>query len=248
MSGIAKSIGKVFKKIKPLIKPAITAVAIYYTAGAAMSAFAAPAAGAATTASATTWGSTLGGTSAVGGAGGLGITSASAGAVSGAGAVAGSGSGASAFGSTLNASAGSAAVNAGNVVANTVGNEVVKKTAETGMMGWLQANPMAAMMVGQGVAGIASADAESDMMDRQEASKKDRGLMGFNYDGSSGVVNRQMNNPPPANNNSASTSPTTNAPVVAGQQVATNQVQNQNQNRPIPRDQLPDMNKRGEFA
>jgi hypothetical protein len=246
MSGIAKSIGKVFKKITPLIKPAITAVAIYYTAGAAMSAFAAPAAGAATTASATTWGSTLGGTSAVGGAGGLGITSAGAGAgaVSGAGAVAGSGAGSSAFGSTLgSAGAGSAA---GNVVANTVGNEVVKKTAETGMMGWLQANPMAAMMVGQGVAGIAGADAESDMMDRQEASKKDRGLMGFNYDGSSGVVNRQRNNPPPTNNNSASTSPTTNSPVVAGQQVATNQVQNQN--RPIPRDQLPDMNKRGELA
>jgi hypothetical protein len=241
MSGIAKSIGKVFKKLEPLIKPAIMAVAIYYTASAAMSAFAAPSVGASTATGATTWGGAT--------ANLPGNLSAGMGGTASAGATASTVAQASTMPGNLSAGmGGSAAANTGNVVANTVGNEVVKKTAETGMMGWLQANPMAAMMVGQGVAGIAGADAESDMMDRQEASKKDRGLMGFNYDGSSGVVNRQMNNPPPTSNNSASTSPTTNAPVVAGQQVANNQVQNQNQNRPIPRDQLPDMNKRGEFA
>jgi hypothetical protein len=236
MSGIAKSLGKVFKKIKPLIVPAITAVAIYYTVGAASAAFSAPAAGSATASGATTYG---GATAAM-----PGNLSAGMGGTASAGATASTAATASAMPGNLSAGMG------GSTASNVVANTVTKKTAETGMMGWLQANPMAAMMVGQGVAGIASAGAESDMMDRQEASRKDRGLMGINYDGSSGVVNRQITKPPPTNNNSASTSPTTNAPVVAGQQVATNQVQNQNQNqnRPIPRDQLPDMNKRGEFA
>jgi hypothetical protein len=126
-------------------------------------------------------------------------------------------------------------------------------SASTGMMGWLEQNPMATMILGQGVMGAAqgyNADkAAKDIADREDEYRKSRGLMGYDSKGQYGgqpqgvVASQQKTNEPTTQ---AIAPPTVEAPVVP-QQVAAAPAPQPTQT-PVPREQLPQMNRDGQVA
>jgi hypothetical protein len=131
--------------------------------------------------------------------------------------------------------------------------------AKTGMMGWLADNPMVTMMLGQGVTGAAagySADKEATRREEIEAKRlQDRGLMGFDHEGNRGTVQSQMGGTVAEAVAEPTTPAATAAPVaqqVAQQQVAapitTAPQAPTPQQVPVPREQLPQMNKDGLIA
>ncbi len=113
--------------------------------------------------------------------------------------------------------------------------------APTGMMGWLQANPMATMMLGQAGAGAYGGYLEDKQAEREQEERANRGLMGFDSTGNyGGVVKSQMQPAEPT------VTPTGAAPqAVASPQVA--QQQPAGGNVPVPRSNLPKLNQQGQL-
>ena len=118
------------------------------------------------------------------------------------------------------------------------------------MMSWLRDNPMATMILGQGVMGAAAGyEADRQATKRQDMYEdrlKDRGLYGYDYGGTyagnEGVVDSQQR--PTVTNTVAEPSTPTVAPV-AGQQVAAPTVAPQT---PVPKDQLPQLLEKGQLT
>ena len=129
-------------------------------------------------------------------------------------------------------------------------------SAPTGMMAWLENNPMATMMLGQGVSGMAQgymaekASAEAQKAEDERLAK--RGLMGYDNTGRyAGVVSSQRK---PTVEETVAT-PASAAPAVQSQQTgapptpATPAPTAPGQNSvPVAREQLPQMNKDGLIA
>jgi hypothetical protein len=137
--------------------------------------------------------------------------------------------------------------NAGmSLASNPVIPEVTKPA---GMMGWLADNPVATMMLGQGVMGAAagySADKYADKrLDHEEDMRNNRGLMGYDYQGNGGVVASQRL--PTVAETVAEPDASTVAPV-QGQQVAAPVVAAQTAQTPVPKDQLPKLLESGQLA
>lgn len=126
--------------------------------------------------------------------------------------------------------------------------------AKTGMMAWLADNPMATMMLGQGVMGAASSyetDKSAErLMDQEDEWRRNRGLMGFDDKGKGGVVRSQMGGDTVAEAVAEPGAvPATQAPTVAPQQVAAPVAPAPvAQQVPVPREQLPQMNQDGLIA
>ena len=119
----------------------------------------------------------------------------------------------------------------------------VAATSAGGMMGWLEANPMATMMLGQGVMGAAqgySADKSAERIQNAEDERlKNRGLGGFDYSGNrQGVVaSQQTPEQVVAEPDASKVAP------VQQQEVAPQAVQT-----PVPKDQLPKLLENGQLA
>jgi len=117
--------------------------------------------------------------------------------------------------------------------------------AKTGMMAWLADNPMATMILGQGVMGAASgyaADKQATKrQDMYEDRLKDRGLYGYDYGGeyagNEGVVASQR--PTVAAAVAGPETPTVETPTVAPQTPAST---------PVPKEQLPQLLEKGQLA
>ena len=219
MSGIIKSVAKVFKKVVkaikkvPIIKAVVIAAAIWFTAGAAMNYFAAPGLGvgnamsmqatsmwqATTTAFATEGGATVGSIapeSAITETVLAPVGETVAGQTTMAGA---SGAGNAAITEGVNAGATNIGFN-GGVNPGGIVNGAANIPPPPATPGWIEANPMKAMMLGQGVSGaVSSYEAEKQADDDREAEDKrlkDRGLMGVDSEGvyqGGGIVASQMN-------------------------------------------------------
>jgi len=196
-------VGKIFKKIDetPILKAVVIAAVIYFTASAASSYFSAQGA---TVAGA---GGTMATTT---------VASASAASAAGAGAAAGSAGAAGAAGSA-GLSAGTVSTTALNVSLPTAmttsqmaAAEVTASTlgSNAAATSWFAQNPVATMMLGQGVSAASAADSAKEAagkmadlkreeMAQRENARTERGLMGFNYDGSKGIINSQVSAPPP---------------------------------------------------
>ena len=241
MSGIPV-IGKIFDAIKKnkILKVIVIAVVIYFTVGAAMEYFAAS--GASTAAAggsmaATTAASTAGATAA-------GATTAAA---TGTALTAGATTAA-----TVAAPAIAAPAVAGTAAASTAA--AAGTTAATGVTGWMAANPMATMMLGQGVAGAAASHEEKKTQEaaiaQRDKERKERGLFGFDYEGNSaGVVSSAMQ---PTGMIEEQQAQAVAAPVVASQQIAGVQPVSNAQmvptQIPIQRKDLPKLNQQGQLA
>ncbi len=252
MSGIPV-IGKVFDKIKKnkILKAIVVAVVVYFTVGAAMEYFAASGASTAAaggTMAATTTASTTAATA----AGATGAASTGAALTAGTATTATVGAGATgaaatgvATGSTVAAGgagiAGAGAPGiAGITTAGGAGTGLVAgEAAAAAAPSWFAANPMATMMLGQGVMGAAGSyeqeKAEKAALAQREKERTERGLFGFGYEGQpAGVVSSMMQQPTTAVEGPQVQA--TQAPVVAGQQV------------PIQRKDLPKLNQQGQLA
>jgi len=246
MSGIPV-IGKVFDAIKKnkILSAIVVAAVVYFTVGAAMEYFAAS--GASTAAAggsmaATTTASTTAATAA--GATGAASTGTALSAGTATTATAGAGAAATgmATGSTVAAGgagiAGAAAPGiAGITTAGGAGTGLVAgEMAAAAAPSWFAANPMATMMLGQGVAGAAGSYEEGKAQEaaiaQRERERTERGLFGFDYEGQpAGVVSSAMQQP-----TATVEGQQVQAPVVAGQQV------------PIQRKDLPKLNQQGQLA
>lgn len=123
--------------------------------------------------------------------------------------------------------------------------------AKTGMMAWLADNPMATMMLGQGVMGAAagySADKEATRREELIDDRlEDRGLGGYDAKGNyGGVVSSQQ----PAVAQTVA-EPAVTTPVVQQQRVAGQAapiVAPQVQRTAVPKDQLPQLLENGQLA
>ena len=241
MSGIPV-IGKVFDAIKKnkILKAIVVAAVVYFTVGAAMEYFAASGASTAAaggTMAATTTASTAAATT----AGATGAASTGAALTSGAAAapvVAGT---AAAAAPVIAAPAAAGAAAAGTTAAGTA--------AAGGVTGWMAANPMTTMILGQGVAGAAGSyeerKAQEDAIAQRERERKDRGLFGFDYEGQpAGVITSAMQQPAPAV--APQQVQAAQAPIVAGQQIAAPGTMPQQ--IPIQRKDLPKLNQSGQIA
>jgi len=240
MSGIAKAIKKVFSS--SLFKVIVVAAAIWFTAGTATAYFAAPQAGlgaAMSTSASTMWTQTA----TFFGAGQTSSSSliADAGTVAtpltetGVGAAVPLGEAASLAPEAVV----DAAVTAGGTatVPGAITPIVGEKVAETGMMAWLKANPMATMMLGQGVVGAYGGYLEDKQAQAELDERNNRGLMGFDSTGAyKGVVQSQT----PEN---TLTEP--EARFIPGQQVAQQEVNAQGV--PVPREDLTKLNQQGQI-
>lgn len=247
-------VGKVFKEIdsNPILKTVAIAAVIYFTASAASSYFSAEAAtvasagggmAATTSASATaaSTASTAAGAASTAGAAGTGLT---AGTVGTAG-----------LNTTLPAALSATEIAAAETAASTLGSSATATN-------WFSKNPLATMILGQGISGAASTsearrasdqkiELQKQMLAQKENARTDRGLMGFNYDGSPGLINSRISQPPPQDmtanvqgQNAPQVAPqATAAPIIASQQVAPQQVDQSPQQVPIQRSDLPKLNK-----
>jgi len=228
-------IGKVFDAIKKnkILKAIVVAAVIYFTVGAAMEYFAAS--GASTAAA--------GGSMAA-------TTTASTAAATTAGAA-----GAASTGTALTAGAAVAPAVAGTAAAAPViaapaaaGAAATGTAAAGGVTGWMAANPMTTMILGQGVAGAAGSyeqrKAEEAAIAQRDKERTERGLFGFDYEGRPGVITSAMQQP------TAEVAPqqvqAAQAPIVAGQQIAAPGTTPQQ--IPIQRKDLPKLNQAGQIA
>lgn len=194
MSGLVKSVKKVFKKvgegiknvwhaIAPIAKVVVIAAAVYFTAGAAIGAFA----GEGAIAALPGWGAgglfssaaTSMGVPGFGGAATL-FASGAGGAAAGAAGAEAAGAGAGAAGAASTAGAAGSATAAGTSAAGTAGTAAAgtgAATASPGLIGAIsnavEAHPMATMMAAQGVSKAVQASAEQQAKKdaRQEARK-----------------------------------------------------------------------------
>ena len=222
MSGIAKGVGKVFKKgakavgsvvkgatkavsgfvSSPVGRIALLAGAAYLTYGMATGGFAAPAVGSGT----------------------MPTTLAT---------VASSGPAAPAMGAGMGATSGGfAAANVPGMVAPGVVNSAVPAVTQTaaveaakspGIFGWMKDNPMATMMLGQAGAGAYQGYLLDKQQEREDDKMKKQGLMGFDYHGrgpstgptGGGVIASQMSRPEDAvtDPSSATVAPNVMAPA-----------------------------------
>lgn len=235
-------IGKIFKAIdeSPVLKVIVIAVIIYFTAGAAMSYFSSAGAGtaaagggmAATTASSTAGAAAAGATTAT--ATGTAMTATA----TGTGTAAAVGTGAAA------GTAGTAAAGTGAAAGTAAGTGAAAGTAGAGAGAgaatgsWMANNPMATMMLSQGVVGaVSSSEAEKEATKREEIRVREeqerregRGLMGYDFSGKyagPGIVASQL----PEQQVQAA-----QAPDVAEQQVM------------VRKEELPKLNRQGQIA
>ena len=213
MSGVTDFVSKAFKSVKKvatklwdnkLIRAAIIAVAVYYTAGLASQAgWFAPAAGEGSTLAAAGANGTTFTTVAESGAtvSSIGAETASAADIAG-----------TAMAAPATAAApvsASGGVLTGTEIAGTAGAEMAAGAVAPGAaaapaaaspgivgstMGWMQANPMATMMLGQGVSGAVSSHEARKAEDRAREERQSYGAMGFDRSGAykgPGVINSQ---------------------------------------------------------
>ena len=240
MSGIPV-IGKVFDAIKKnkVLKAVVVAAVVYFTVSAAASYFSTAGAEAAA-------GSQLGGTVFTDTAAAAATETQALGMSTvgfDVGATVGADATAAAATATTPASAGMVAGvpgAAGGVVGGAVTPPIAPEPS------WFAENPMATMMLGQGVMGAAGsyeqAKAEEAALAQREQERKDRGLFGFDYEGQpAGVISSAMQQPVAPQQVQA-----TQAPIVAGQQVATPGAIPQQ--IPIQRKDLPKLNQAGQIA
>lgn len=224
MSGIAKGVGKVFKKATKAVgsvakgaakavgsfassdigKIALLAGAAYLTYGMATGGFAAPVAGSGL--QTTTLGSVAAGSAPAAatpmgsGFAGIGPGASTAG-------LAGAQTAATATAPMAMAGGGQAAVNGS--LPGVVGGAVPAAGAtppvakSTGIFGWMKDNPMATMMLGQAGAGAYQGYLLDKQQEREDDKMKKQGLMGFDYHGrgpstgptGGGVIASQMSRP-----------------------------------------------------
>ena len=226
MSGIP-IIGKIFEAIEdsPILGVIAIAAAVYFTAGAATGSF--TSAGASTAAA--------GGTTAATTAANVGAATAATAPTVTAAAIPGitaplAGTGAGAMSTALPAI--STAAEAGALATATA--------AETAGASWFAKNPLATMMLGQGVIGAVSGAAADE---KAAEERKSRGLFGFDYEGKrAGVVGSRMDDVAPPE---AQTTQAAAAPVIASQQVAPVGAPQQ---IPVQRKDLPKLNQTGQLA
>ena len=206
MSGIAKGVGKVFKKgakavgsvvkgatkavsgfvSSPVGRIALLAGAAYLTYGMATGGFAAPAVGSGTMPTTLATVASSGPAAPAMGAG-MGATSGGFAAANVPGMAASSA--APLAGAT---SGGFAAANVPGMVAPGVVNSAVPAVTQTaaveaakspGIFGWMKDNPMATMMLGQAGAGAYQGYLLDKQQEREDDKMKKQGLMGFDYHG-----------------------------------------------------------------
>jgi len=220
MSGIPV-IGKIFDAIKKnkILKAIVVAAIIYFTVSAAMEYFAASGASTAaaggtitTTASATQAEMLAAQTSAFGA------------------------EGASLTADALASNAAMTGAESGIVSGVSGGTVPPPVTPEPS---WFAKNPMATMMLGQGVAGAAGSHEEKKAQEaaiaQREKERKERGLFGFDYEGKpAGVVSSMMQQPDISVDEQQVQA--AQAPVVASQQI------------PIQKKDLPKLNQQGQLA
>ena len=249
-------VGKVFKAIKKnkILSAIVVAAVVYFTVGAAMEYFSASgattaAAGgsmAATTTASTTAATAAGAT----GAASTG-TALTAGTATTATAAAGAEVGIAGITGAGGAGTGLAAAETAGAATSVFGTALpaVAPAVPTGggMLGWMAKNPMATMMLGQGVAGAAGSyeegKAQEAMIAQRERERKDRGLFGFDYEGQpAGVISSAMQQPEVAQQQVQAAQ----APIVAGQQIAAPGTMPQQ--IPIQRKDLPKLNQAGQIA
>lgn len=238
MSGLVKSIGKKFRKAGPLGKIAMIA-AVWWAAGAAASYFSAPAAGtgAATAASTETA-----------------FTAATAGAPVAASEVAAVAAEAGAATAASTATATEAAIASSGAIAPAAANmgAMAPTAASAGAAiapaapvasGGMTTGQMAALMVGgQAISGYAQAQEAKEQREADEKARRERGLMGFDYEGRyagqpRGIIASQTPEP--------TTTDAMAGPEVAPQTVNAPQAP---QVRPIERANLPQLRKQGLIA
>ena len=214
MSGVFKAIGKVFKPIKKAVtsiakgvknvakkvweskigKLLIMAAAVYFTYGAVTAYAAAPSAGigAAMSSSASSMWSTAATLGSTGGAAGATGAAGAAGAGATGAAAAGAGTMTAANAAAIGAPAGWSSLGANALPAAAAGGAAGGGAAGGGIIagaaGFMKANPLATLMIGQGVSSAASgmfakdiAKNEREYLDRVRTS---RGLYGRSYGGS----------------------------------------------------------------
>jgi len=270
MSGIAKAIKKVFKS--DVFKVIVVAAAVWFTAGTASAYFAAPEAGlgsAMSQSASTMWSQTttfFGATAPVESAAVESAANVVATPLAEAGASAavpiGEQAG-TAFGESLVEHGAEMAAESSTFAANTaaVAPAAVAPAAaavapaaaaETGMLSWLKANPMATMMLGQGAAGAYGGYLEDKQAEREAEERKNRGLMGYdsegNYAGRKPSTESLLASPSAPAAQAPAQSATT-APIVASQQVAPQTVQSQQpQQVSVPRDELTKLIQQGQNA
>jgi hypothetical protein len=278
MSGVLKSVSKVFKKVGDAVssvaksdafKVALIAGFVYLTAGAASGTFP-PVEPGTTAALGAEAGGTFTGTAEIFG----GVETVTGGAVTAETAAATAVADTAGYSAAGELAAGgdvlAADIAAGNAVADTAAANIAAATpagttvatgnglaytlpsaaspgvmaadaaANTGgILGWMQSNPMATMLMGQGVSGAVSAYEADKMAEREEKRLRNRGLMGVDYEGnyqgkpSGGIVASNMGR-------DATAAQVVNSPGV--------QQPGARKTRPIARNKLPELHKQGLIA
>ncbi len=241
MSGVAKAVKKVFKKIKedPL-KAIITIAVIWWTAGTAMNYFAAPELGMGAAASAQTssmWTSTTEFFAASAAEEGLVVSGVETTAVDMS--VVGEG----AMVADPNLLTESLAEMAAEGLPSELGASMRMGSAavlppETGMFSWMKTNPMATMMLGQGGMGAYQGYLADKAEEREQKRYDERGLMGFDRFGKWGGVANHM--PEQATTTEAVQAPT--VPIVQAPTVDAPSPRN------VKRSELPQMQESGQIA
>ena len=254
MSGVIKSVTKSFRKSNLLGKVAIAA-AVWWTAGTAMAYFSAPSVtvGQAMAASTESMFSAVSAETAFvsPSTAAAGMTETAAATAAGAGTQAAElASQTEAFGAAGNAAtnaslqyAGDAAVNAGvdtmsGIAAGTggAGNVAASTAAKLAANGSMTNSQMMGMVLGgNAISGAAAADQAEEQRDYKDRVRRERGLGGYNYDGSYAgkpVIRSAMR---PKSEDQAINAPEVVAPTV----------QAPGQPRPIPRRELAKLNRQG---
>lgn len=250
MSGVVKGLKKVFRKLKEskILKAIVVAAIVWFTVGTASAYFAAPQAGlgsAMSTTATNMWSTTTqffgAEATAAPGATPVGQSQAMV-----PGSSAGSGVADAVFEPldyTMNAAAkGASSVDLSvgtNVGANSASAFIPPPPPPTGPMAWMNANPAATMMLGQGISGAIGSREERKAEDARIAERRERGLMGFDYAGQyRGLVGSQIAPVEQPVVNAAQ------APIVAGQTITPPTT------KPVmlPRDQLPLLNEQGQIV
>jgi len=254
MSGVP-IIGKVYKKIMdtPLLKVAVIGAAIWFTAGTASAYYAAPelGLGAAMSTSWTGMVSAFTGAAAAEGAAAqtaelaAASSSASAGAATAEVAAAGTATGATAGVTQAEMLAAQTAGFGAEGAALTAEAAAGAEVAGGGVSGWMSANPLQTMMLGQAGVGAYQGHLADKAAKREEKrieeERQSRGTMGFDYLGKPGIVASQQGTMP-----SEPSVPASAAPVVASQQVRTPIVGRQQV--AVQRENLPKLNQQGQLA
>lgn len=199
MSGIIKSIGKVFKKVvkkvkeSKILKAVVIAAAAYYAFSAAQQYFAVPPPDSALTiANSTNTFTTTAETMGAETVGTISTPTAAVGAPIPAAAPVAETALAPGVTGTMEADAYSASLGMEPGVSP---GGIVKGAVEKGggAMDWMAKNPLATMMIGQGVTGAVGSYEQRKAQEEQRAADRERGLMGVDYQGrQQGIVAPQM--------------------------------------------------------